>query len=258
MGGSARLYSTSTFHKPYTRLRFRKTKMNVLRICLSAVLLLGIGVPASAQVVHGPILVDEYSYIAPCDDLLGRLDAYLGELRLPPDQRGVIVLRNIPSNRHHSAILQALMESWLDFRAFDRRRVTFVRADANQQSRQFWRIPAHAANPVVERVVPGFQVIEAVTKPFLLTVQSRFGDHICPPIDNFGIFAGFLRDNPTARANIVVRADSPSIARRKAARILNKLKNAHGIQRKRLRRFIAKFTAPPNHDQAIVEYWYLP
>ena len=232
--------------------------MNLPRICLLPVLLLGIGLTAYGQVVQEPILVDEYSYLAPCDDLLGRLDGYLSELRLYPDQPGVIVLRNTPTNRPRSAILQALIESWLDYREFDRRRIAFVRADANQQSREFWRIPAGARNPLVERVIPGFQVIDAVTEPFLLTTQPRFGPHICPAIDNFGIFAQFLKDNPAARGNVVVRDASPSIARRKAARILRKLRSTHGIQHKRLRIFTARFERSSNHDEAVVEYWYLP
>lgn len=232
--------------------------MNLPRICLSAILLLGFGLVAYGQVLQEPILVDEYYYLAPCDDLIGRLDGYLGELQRYPDQAGVIVLRNIPTNRPSSAILQAIIEAWMDYREFDRRRIAFVRADANQQSRQFWRIPPGSGKPVIEQVIPGFQMSEAVTKPFLLAEETRFGEQICPPIDDFSIFAGFLKDNPTARGNIVVRDASPSIARRRAAGILRKLRSTHGIEPKRLRIFTARFEQPSNHDEAIVEYWYLP
>ena len=232
--------------------------MNLSRICFLAILVLTLDLHADSQAQQTAILVDEYSYSPPCDDFLGRLDAYLGELRNHPDWTGVVVLRNTPAKRHLSAILQATIESWLDFREFDRRRIEYVRADGNEHLRQFWRRPPGARNPSVEHVIPGFQMSEAITKPFLLIEDERYGPHICPEIDEFEVFAGFLRDNPTARANIVVRDDSPSVARRKAARIVRKLEKDHGIQPKRIRSFIARIERPSNHDEAIVEYWYLP
>ena len=208
------------------------------------------------QSADEPILVDEYSHVAPCDDLLSRLDAYLNELRLNPDQSGLIVLRDTPERRSQVAILQALFESWMDFRTFDRRRVEFVRADANEHLRQFWRVPPGATKPEVENVVSGYQMSGAVTKPFLLADETP--THICPEIDDFGIFARFLSDNPTARGNIVVRDQSSSRARRRAAAIIRKFERNFGIQRKRLRIFTAKFKRPSKYDKAIVEYWYLP
>jgi hypothetical protein len=235
-----------------------KTKMNVPRICFLAILLLALDLGANSQVPQEAVLVDEYSYSPPCDDFLGRLDAYLGELRNHPDWTGVVVLRNTPSKRHWSAILQATIESWLDFREFDRRQIEYIRADGNEHVRQFWRLPKGARKPSVERIISGFQMSDAVTKPFLLTEETKFGPQICPAIDEFAIFAGFLKDNPTARGNIVVRDDSPSVARRNAARIIRKLEKDHAIQRKRIRSFIARFERPSNHYEAVVEYWYLP
>jgi hypothetical protein len=80
---------------------------------------------------------------------------------------------------------------------------------------------------------------------------------ICPKIDNLEIFANFLRDNPTARGNIVARDKSRSRARRRAAGVMKEL-ISHGISKKRLRTFTGFFQKPSNHDELIVEYWFLP
>lgn len=221
------------------------------------ILLLVPSLRANSQAAPEPILVDEYFYIAACDDLLARLDGYFYELSLHPDQMGVIVLRNTPDRRTWNVTLQATIESWMDFREFDRRRVQFVRADGSHL-RQFWRIPSGAPKPKIGNAIAGFQMSESVKKPFLLAEETRIGDQICPEIDRFAIFAAFLKANPSSRGNIVVRDRSPSVARRKGARVARKLEKIHGIQRKRVRTFIARFERPSNHDEAIVEYWYLP
>jgi hypothetical protein len=231
--------------------------MTLLKIFSISLLLLTVGIMTNGQDVPKAVLVDEYSYSPPCDDFLGRLDSYLGELRDRADT-GVIVLRNTPAKRPRSAIRQATIESWLDFREFDRGRIEYVRADGNEHLLQFWRLPPGAPKPSVEQVIPGFQISDAVKKPFLLAEQPRFGPHICPAIDHLAIFARFMGDNPTARGNIVVRATSRSIARRNAARIVRELEKTHGIQRKRIRSFIGKFERSSNDDEAVVEYWFLP
>ena len=230
--------------------------MNLRRICLLTLLLLTPSLRSDGQVPVEAILVDQYSYSPGCDDFIGRLDVFLGELRNHPDSTGVIVLRNKPSLRHRTRILEATIESWLDYREFDRRRIEFIRADGDEHSRSFWRVPPGAPKPSVERGFLGSQMVNK--KPFLLTEESRFGTHICPEIDRLKIFAGFLKDNPTARGNIVVRDGSQSVARRRAASIVRKLQSIHGIQRRRLSSFIARFERPSNHDEAVVEYWYLP
>jgi hypothetical protein len=230
--------------------------MNLPRAFIIAICLLALSV-ANGQDIPEAVLVDEYSYRPGCDDFLGRLDGYLGELRDRPGT-GVVVIRNTAAERVRSAILQANIEAWLSYRGFDRRRIEYIRADGNSHLLQFWRIPPRGQKPAVEKVIPGFQMTDSVTKPFLLTKQPRFGPHICPAIDHLAIFAGFMKDNPTARGNIVVRGTSRSVARKNAARIARELEKAHGIQRKRIRSFIGKFERSSNDDEAIIEYWYLP
>ncbi len=230
--------------------------MRTFRISLITFLLIALACVADGQSQPKPVLVDEYSYRPACDDFLGRLDGFLSELRDHPESTGVIVLRNTPSERSLGATLSAIIEAWMDFRTFNRGRIEIVRADADEASRQFWRIPPGAPKPSVERLVSGFQMSDLVTEPFLLADESRV--HICPEIDDLRIFAGFLRDNPTARGNIVVRDRSASMARKNATRILKKLASTYGISRRRLRVFVTNPQKPSDHEEPIVEYWYLP
>jgi hypothetical protein len=227
-----------------------------IRFLLSMGLLFALAaVNVSGQSAPEPILVDEYSR-TPCDDFLGRLDAYLGELRSHPDSTGFIVLRNEPAERVWSVELESMINSHVTFRGFKKTRFEIVRADG-AESRQFWRIPSGAPKPQIDGAVNGFKIPEAVTRPFILESETKFGMQICPEVDSFAIYSDFMLANPSARGNIVVRNESRLKARRKAARIIRMLA-ARGIASSRLRMFTRALQRPPNYDEDVVEYWYLP
>lgn len=254
MDGSALHFSTAKFHKPYTRL---KTKMNLPRICLLAVLLLRIGFPAYGQVVQEPILVDEYSS-TPCDDFVGRLDSFLSELRTHQDSRGLIVLGDTSNSRVWTAELQSMIEVHILFRGFDAKRIEIVRRDAPEQVRQFWRIPDGADSPRIERRVNGFDLSGTSSKPFVVAEETTMGTQICPDIDRNKLFASFLRANPNARGNVVVRDNQRSRGLRTAAKIRRRLASKYRVTRNRLRFFVERRHRPADYNEAIVEYWYLP
>jgi hypothetical protein len=88
--------------------------------------------------------------------------------------------------------------------------------------------------------------------------ETKFGDQICPEVHDAEIFGKFLQENVGARGNIVIRDTSPTRARRKAERTKKQFESQYGIPASRLRIFTARLTRPSNHDEAIVEYWYLP
>jgi hypothetical protein len=88
--------------------------------------------------------------------------------------------------------------------------------------------------------------------------ETKMGDQICPEVDDGEIFARFLRENATARGNIVIRDTSLARARRKAGRMKRKFGSRYGISGSRLRTFTGKLMWPSSHDEPIVEYWYLP
>lgn len=102
----------------------------------------------------------------------------------------------------------------------------------------------------------GFRNIGRSNDAVPADARSRFGLHICPAIDDFAIFSSFLRDNPTARGNIIVRDPSPSIARQKAGRVAMKLQLTHGIN-------ADGFEPSPRYLSGLrtttrLSYWFLP
>lgn len=230
--------------------------MNLPRIYLISILLLAFGVGTNGQEPPKAVLVDEYS-VTPCGDFVGRLDVFLSEFRPNPASTGLIVISHSPEMRHSSMMLKSMMEAHFKWRGFDGSRIEIARIDADKQNRQFWRLPPGAGRPKLERVIDGYQVSDVVRKPFMLTEETTFGTN-CPEIDDQPIYAEFLKANPTARGNIVVRDSSETNARRRAGRVLRTFRTKYGISRSRIRTFVAKLERPANHDQSIVEYWYLP
>ncbi|PYS99555.1 MAG: hypothetical protein DMF63_10735 [Acidobacteria bacterium] len=231
--------------------------MNLLKVFSISILLLALGIQTNSQGTNEAVLVDEYDS-TPCDDFLGRLDFFLGEMRLHPDSKGLIVISNPAEERADGVMLQWMMEYQFEFRAFDSSRIEIVRADGDKFHHEFWRIPPGAATPKIENSGFGYRMSDTVTKPFMLANETKFGTQICPEIDDQRLFVEFLKANPSARGNIVVRDDSDENARKKARSILWKFKTKYGISRKRLRTFTARLTQPASNDEPIVEYWYLP
>jgi hypothetical protein len=232
--------------------------MNLLRIYLIAILLLGFGGAADGQEAPTAVLVDAFA-VVPCDEFLGRLDVYFAELRNVPASKGVVIVRNDPSKRHRSVMVQELIEAHFRGRDWKQEPLDYVRADKDGgQLIQLWRLPPGSTGPEVDRRIESFPVHESVRQPFMMGYETKFGAQICPEIDDQRIFADFLKANPSARGNIVVRDNSRKKARRAAARILRKFKVTYGISRDRLRAFHTTLQRPSNHDEPIVEYWYLP
>ena len=233
-----------TFKKPVVRY-----------LVVAWMLMIGLHMYVDGQVAPEAVLVDKYDHAAGCDEFIGRLDGYIGEMRLYPDWKAFIVIRIPPERRPSAVMLQEMMEAWFDSRGFDRSRLEIVRADGNNFDREFWRIAPGATGPKIENSGFGYRMSDNVTKPFMLTTDEP--EQICPEIDHERIYAEFLKTNPSARGNIVVPGDSAAKARRRASSILRRFQVKYGISRNRLRTFTARLAAT-NHDWPIVEYWYLP
>ncbi len=211
----------------------------------------------SGQIASEPVLIDEYS-LTPCGDFLGRLDYFLSELRYHPNSRGLIVLGDTSDSRVWTAELQSMIEAHILFRGFDAKRIEIFRRDAPEQVRQFWRIPDGADSPQIERRVDGFDLSGTSSKPFVLAVETTIGTQACPDIDRDKLFASFLRGNQTARGNVVVRDTQRSRGLRTVAKIRRRLVSKYRVPRNRLRFFVERRLRPADHNEAIVEYWYLP
>ena len=202
------------------------------------------------------ILVDEHGEI-PCDDTLGRIDSFFSELRNNPNDLGFVVISSTPENKHRVLFRQAIVQHQIKWRQFDATRIRFLRSKGAETRVQFWRIPPGANAPDIEDVDLSYTIPENV-KPFLMGEETKFGDQICPEVDDDEIFAKFLKENRTARGNLVVRDYSSKRARRTAAGVLRTFKQKYGIPASRLRTFTANFTLSSIHYEAVIEYWYLP
>ncbi|MEO8574801.1 MAG: hypothetical protein ABI481_12605 [Pyrinomonadaceae bacterium] len=93
-----------------------------------------------------PVLVDEFGKL-PNDDIRGRLDAFFAELSNNPNNQGYII--NYGTDREIAA-RERLITNHIQFRNFDRSRITLVRggtsADGEPRTK-LYRIPPGASNP---------------------------------------------------------------------------------------------------------------
>lgn len=233
-----------------------KTRMNLRRTFLLTVLLLMPGLRATSQPVPITILVDEHGEI-PCDDTLGRIDVFFSELRNNPTNSGLVVISGMPENKHRILFRQTIIQHQIQWRQFDASRIRFLRSRSEETKVQFWRIPPGADTPDIKDLDMSYTIPRTV-QPFLMGEETKLGDQICPEVDDGEIFAKFLKENPSARGNIVVRDNSPGQARGKASAFVRRFSRKYGISPVRLRSFAAKLMYPPNHDEAVIEYWYLP
>lgn len=177
-----------------------------------------------------------------------------------PPSKGVVIIQNDPSKRHRSVVVQELIEAHFRWRGWKQEKLDYVRGDKEgDELVQLWRLPPGSTKPEIDQQVESFPMDERVRQPFMMVYETKFGGaQICPEIDGQRIFANFLRANPSARANIVVRDSSNVKALRKGTKIIRSLETQYGISRSRLRTFHAKLQRPSNHDEPVVEYWYFP
>lgn len=206
------------------------------------------------------VLVDEHGLL-PCDDSLGRLDAWYAEIANNQNSVGLAVISGPPEEKHRSVFRQYLMEANARFRGVSKvLPLKYVRANSSDDVKvELWRIPAGAEGPRIENVDNTF-VLPGDIKPFRLgTDYPDFFDNICPgERSDQRIFGEFLKGNPSARGNIVVRGRTLAKAKGKAAGILRVFKKQYGIAGTRLRVFPRRRSIPSNNLEPIVEYWYLP
>ena len=234
-------------------MRYKFTHL-LIAFAMMSILTFGL----AAQETPEPILLDEYDRL-PCDDLLGRLDMFFGELSRDPSSVGLVVISAQKENKWRAVFHQHLIEAHAGSRKFISNPIKYVRnTSSNAFTTQLWRIPRGAAEPTITDVDVTFE-LPADIKPFILGEKYPYGDGICPEVDNDeSIFAEFLKGNPNSRGNIVVRERNLELARRESERIRRVFPKRYRIPSSRLRFFPRKVSIPRNNLEPIVEYWYLP
>lgn len=93
-----------------------------------------------------PVLVDEFGKM-PNDDIRGRLDLFFAELSNNPNNQGYIINYGTP---REIAARERLVTNHINFRGFDRSRITLVNGGASstgEAQTKLYRIPPGAENP---------------------------------------------------------------------------------------------------------------
>lgn len=93
-----------------------------------------------------PVLVDEFGKM-PNDDIRGRLDLFFAELSNNPNNQGYIINYGTPKE---ITALERLITNHINFRKFDRSRITMVNGGASPdgtQQTKLYRVPPGAENP---------------------------------------------------------------------------------------------------------------
>lgn len=237
----------------------RNSRAHVLpRVVLLSVLAYMFALTSVGQVPPKAVLVDEFGRL-PCDDNLYRIDFWYTELSHNPNSVGLVVIATAPDKKHLGVFHERMMEAHAEFRGASKALAfRYVRAVSEDDLKvQLWRIPPGADDPRIESLDMSFSLPKQI-EPFMLGAEYKFGGQICPDPADEPVFADFLRANPAARGNIVVRDRTIERARKKIGRVLRTFQNQYGISRRHLRVFPATLTKPSNHDEPVVEYWYLP
>ena len=229
--------------------------MNLPRINLIVILLLGFGIGVNSQDPPKAVLVDEHANI-PCDSM-ARLDHFYSDLHQTPNSMGFVIIANSSNKRRESAFRERMIENYTRFRGFDPKRIKIVRASSGDEMRiSFWRVPAGASEPQVD-ADQSYEIPSTNKLPFVFGSEERSGHVECSEA-HVDIFARFLKANPTSRANLVFRDKSERAGKRRADWVVSNLVRQYGIARKRIRVFIVRPEARIAGAEPITEYWYLP
>ena len=208
-----------------------------------------------AQNVPRAVLVDEHG-ATNCCDLQGRMDVFFGELMRDTAARGLVVISTKAENRFRAANRESMILNHAASRGFPAERFDILRAvsDDDDVRVRYWIVPQGAERPEVEGVEADY-ALHGAAKPFMLTAEYLDGG-LCPGIDDVEVFAKFLKDNPEARGNIVVRERTLGRAEAEGRRLVREF-GAKGIARSRIRVFTGT-RAASDYDVPVVEYWFLP
>ena len=200
-------------------------------------------------------LIEQFGKI-PCEDLRGRLDLLLLELREHPEDQGYAVIYGNAGEIRTNTIYEGMIRGHLEWRSreFDRDRVKIVRATLSDRFRiELWRIPIDTDHHF-ETAEWSFRVPES-TGPFIF---HRYpSEDNCPYDYSIEYFAEFLRSNPNAKGKIVIRGRSTKVVSDRKRQIQDDLSTRYKIDSTQLmislvtRSYLTK-------DNITVEYWFVP
>jgi hypothetical protein len=188
-----------------------------------------------------------------CEDLAVRSQNFANQISMDPSSKGLVIVNASIARR---AIVQgqfrAIIATFAYFNAEDR--VEFVlNPESNDEVWELWKIPVGAAEPAYEGekwILP----VPDLKKAFIYGYEDE--DGICPPTFVIRKFAELLTNNPSSRANIVVKNGTMYrySARGFADRWVGELTRKFSVSKNRIRVFYVRGDSPLTY----VEFWFVP
>lgn len=210
-----------------------------------------------------PILEDELGNSWNCEESLARLDSFFSTLANDPSAQGFIVFRIDKDTFRKSLARERQFKNSIKMRRFDSSRITFVRGAAHTPENvktEFWLVPPGAAM----KEVPPFEAAHKIkisenktdNQPYIFGVKTTDGVAECAS-DYYDLeeYAAYLKLNPKARANIVIKEATRARFQNQQKEILSELA-ASGIATNRLKFFFVKVKHNMLHES--VELWIVP
>lgn len=222
--------------------------MNLQKIIFSLFILLNLTKFCFAQEIPKARLVLESKNVN-CEILLADSDALFLELSNEPNSRGYVVIYGKTDNILKKTYYERVLEGAVEFRQFDRSRITNIRGNEIGDLRiQFWLVPTGAEKPSFDETAWDF-TLSPNTKPFIFYSNSGDFDQICTVPSYNKVYTELLVANSEFRGNIVIYESSPTKFRKAKADLL---KNFPETIKNRLKIFFVP------RKSSIFELWLIP
>lgn len=208
---------------------------------------------AIAQDTPKPELLDEFGAL-PCDEMLGRVDAFIAALGSDPASKGAILIYSPTVKPELANGRRKLISSTLQNRGVESARYEIFRDDRSPDGEirtKFWKVPLGATPPVAESQRWN-EPAPDLAKPFVFGYADE--TDVCPTYVPKA-FAKLLLSNPGSVGRIVVTTGSDPLVNRYAfgENFVNDLVRNHGVPRKRLRLIFRK-----SRNETGAEFWFVP
>jgi hypothetical protein len=207
------------------------------------------------------VLVDEFGKPS-CEELWAQLDFLSSKLAGSPTSSAVIDISAPASEVPHVPVYwHRMVQNYFAIRKLgpERIRIRMLKL-GDEWNIKFWMLPTGTNPPEAERAEWSLKYPSG-TKPFVFTNGDPYSvrSGVCLNVDEIGLLARAVDENPLSRVNVVVIVRSDREFARRRATILKELVEDYSISPSRIRMF-KKLTKRPNPYgiDPRTEYWLLP
>ncbi|MBK6750523.1 MAG: hypothetical protein KA956_09600 [Pyrinomonadaceae bacterium] len=206
-------------------------------------------------------LVDEFRTAGNnCEEGFARLDSFLIELNINPNDQGVIVIYSDTAEPDSGRRRKLSLTNYIKMRQFDQTRLTFTDASLMKDAKtQFWLVTAGADMPTPEAgdgPIDTPKEAKPPTKPYMYAAEYSDGIPGCfGNLYDLKEYAAELNASPKSRGKIVIAETSQAKFAQKRREILRDLAK-FGVTAGR----ITSVFKPVRRDRALesTELWVVP